>query len=90
MPERAKYWETWTDREGYCCSSPVQLFATPWTASCQALLSMGFPKQEYWSGLPFPPPGILLYPGIKLASSALAVGFLYHIATWVGEGYNSP
>ena len=37
----------------YC----VQLFATPWTAAHQAPLSMGFPRQEYWSGLPLPPPG---------------------------------
>ena len=36
--------------------SHVQLFATPWIIACQALLS-GFSKQEYWSGLPFPPPG---------------------------------
>jgi len=36
------------------------------------------------------PPGVLSYPGIKLASPALAVGILYCIATWVGEGYNSP
>ena len=36
--------------------SCVQLFVTPWTVACQAALSMGFPKQEYWSGLPFPSP----------------------------------
>ena len=36
--------------------SQVRLFATPWTAALQALLSMGFSRQEYWSGLPFPPP----------------------------------
>ena len=36
----------------------VQLFATPWTIAHQALLSMGFSRQEYWSGLPFPPPRI--------------------------------
>ena len=35
--------------------SHVQLFATPWTIACLAPLSMGFPRQEYWSGLPFPP-----------------------------------
>ena len=35
--------------------SPVQLFATPWTVAYQAPLSMGFSRQEYWSGLPFPP-----------------------------------
>ena len=39
-----------------CSISHVQLFATPWTAACQAPLSMGFPRQEYWRGLPFPSP----------------------------------
>ena len=39
--------------------SCIQLFATPWTAVYQAPLSMGFSNQEYWSGLPFPSPGIL-------------------------------
>ena len=45
--------------------------ATPWTIAHQALLFMGFSKQEYWSGLPFPPPGDLPDPGIKHASPAL-------------------
>ena len=36
---------------------------TRWTVACQAPLSMGFPRQEYWSGLPFPSPGDLPYPG---------------------------
>ena len=48
---------------------------TPWTVACQASLSMGFPKQEYWSGLPFPSPGDLPNPGIKPASPALVGGF---------------
>ena len=43
-----------------CC--PVWLFVTPWTVACQALSSMGFPRQEYWSGLPFPSPGDLPNP----------------------------
>ena len=43
--------------------SRVQLFATPWTVACQAPLSMGFSRQEYWSGLPFPSPGDLPNPG---------------------------
>ena len=47
--------------------SHVQLFATLWTAVCQALLSMGFPRQEYWSGLPSPPQGIFLTQGSVLA-----------------------
>ena len=45
--------------------SCVQLFATPWTVACQAPLSMGFSRHEYWSGLPCPPPGDLPGPGIK-------------------------
>ena len=51
---------------------------TPWTVTHQALLSMGFSRQKYWSGLPFPPAGDLLDPGIKpmsLVSLALAGGF---------------
>ena len=40
-----------------------QLFATPWTAAYQAPLSLGFSRQEYWSGLPLPPPGDLPDPG---------------------------
>ena len=53
----------------------VQLFVTPWTVAHQAPLYMGFPRQEYQSGLPFPPPGDLSKPGIKptsLRSPALA------------------
>ena len=48
--------------------SCVQLFATPWTVACQAPLSMGFLRQEYWSGLPFPSPGDLPNPGTELGS----------------------
>ena len=57
--------------------SHVQLFLTPWTTAQQALLSMEFSRQEYWSGLPFPAPGDLPDPVIKptfLASPALAGG----------------
>ena len=39
------------------CFSHVPLFATPWTVACKAPLSMGFSRQEYWSGLPYPLPG---------------------------------
>ena len=48
---------------------------TPWTVACLAPLSLRFPRQEYWSQLPFPSPGDLLDPGIKPASPALAGGF---------------
>ena len=49
--------------------------ATPQTVARQAPLSMGFPRQEYWSGLPFPPPGDLPDPGLEPKSPALAGGF---------------
>ena len=51
--------------------SRVQLFVTPWTVACQAPLSMGFPRQEHWSGLPFASPGDLPEPGIEPRSPAL-------------------
>ena len=57
-------------------SNCVQLFVTPWTVSCQAPLSMEFPRQEYWSGLPFPFPGDLPNPEIKPGSPALQVDSL--------------
>ena len=50
--------------------SSVRLFATPWTVAHQAPPSMGFSRQEYWSGLPFPSPGDLPDPGIKPGSPA--------------------
>ena len=51
--------------------SRVRLFATPWTVARQAPPSMGFSRQEYWSGLPFPSPGDLPDPGIEPRSPAL-------------------
>ena len=51
--------------------SRVQLFATPWTVAYQAPPSMGFSRQEHWSGLPFPSPGHLPNPGIEPGSPAL-------------------
>ena len=56
--------------------SCVCLFATPWTIDCKALLSMGFPMQENWSGQPFPSPGDLPDPAIELRSPALQVDSL--------------
>ena len=52
------------------CFSRVRLFVTQWTVAHQAPLSMEYSRQEYWSGLPFPPPGDLPDPGIKLLSVA--------------------
>ena len=64
------------------------LFETPWTVTHQALLSMGFSRQEYWMGLPFPTPGDLPKPGIKpgsLMSPALAGGFFTTSPTWEAQ-----
>ena len=64
--------------------SRVQLFAIPWTVACQTCLSSGFSRQEYWSGLPFPSPGDLPYPGIQpesLVSPAMAGRFFTTIDT---------
>ena len=65
-----------------CCQSLsfVWLFVTPWTVAHQAPPSMGFSRQEYWSGLPFPSPGDLPDPEIELVSPALAGGLFYHEA----------
>ena len=51
--------------------SPVRLFVTPWTVAYQAPLSMGFSRQECWTGLPFPSPGDLPEPGNEPGSPAL-------------------
>ena len=51
--------------------SRVRLFAIPWIVAYQAPPSMGFSRQEYWSGLPFPSPGDLPNPGIEPGSPAL-------------------
>ena len=76
---------------GYLCLLPftlcawllshVWLFATPWTVAQQAPLSMGFSRQEYWSGLPCPPPGDLPVPGIEPRSPRIAGGFFTSWAT---------
>ena len=71
--------------------SHVQLLSTPWTVARQAPLSMGFSRQEYWSGLPCPPPGDLPDPGINptsLRSSALAEGSL--LLAQPGKPVRSP
>ena len=69
------------DRAAAYVLAHVQLFATPWTVAHQAPLSTGFSKQEYWSGLPCPPPGELPNPGIKLLSpgSPALVGIFFFL-----------
>ena len=65
--------------------SPVQLFVTQWTIACQAPLSLGFSRQEYWSGLPSPSLGDLPDLGMEprfLMSLALASAFFTTSATW--------
>ena len=75
-----------------CCGclvakSCLKLSVTPWTVALQAALSMGFPRPEYWSGLPFPSPVDLPNPGIKpvswsaLNSHGLEIWFPYYLPT---------
>ena len=67
--------------------SRVRFFVTPWTVAHQAPLSMGFFRQEYWSGMPCPPPGDFPSPGIEpasLMSPATAGGFFTTSATCGG------
>ena len=61
--------------------SDVWLFAAPWTVACQVPESIEFSSQESWSGLPFPTPGNLPYPGIKPHVSCLGEQIHYHWAT---------
>jgi len=76
--------------ERECCAllryiSCVQLCATPWIVACQDPLSMGFSRQEYWSGVPSPSPGDLSHQRIKptsLMSPALAGRFFTTSTTW--------
>ena len=66
----------------------VRLFVAPWTVARQAPLSVGFSRQEHWSGLPFPSPRDLAGPGVKAASHmspALADGFFTTSATWEAQ-----
>ena len=67
--------------------SSVRLFVTPWTVAHQAPPSMGFSRQEYWSGLPFPSPGDLPDPGIKPRSPTLQAGALASEPSGKPNGY---
>ena len=70
-----------------CALSCVQLFVTPWTVTCQTPLFTGFFKQDYWSGLPFPPPGDFPNSGIKPMSPILAGRFLTNCIAWEALTY---
>ena len=63
------------------CFSYVHLFATPCAVACQVPLSMGFPRQECWSGLSFPPPGIFPTQGSNLR--------LLHLLCWQMDSFES-
>ena len=69
-------WGCEVQEGGYICGvglvdKSCPTLVTQWTVACQAPLSMGFSRQEYWSRVPFPSPGALPDPGIKPGSSAL-------------------
>ena len=72
--------------------SHFQLFATPWTIACQAPLSLGCPRQEYWSGLPFPSPGDLPDPGMErvFPASPIWQAVLYYCASWEAPSLTTP
>ena len=84
--------KVWIIRTVSCCTkllSCVWLRVTPWTVACQAPLSMGFFRHEYWSNLPCPPPGDLPDSGIKTASlkpPALAGSFFFFFKPLVLHG----
>ena len=66
--------------------------AIPWTVACQCLLSMGFSRQEYWNGLPFPSPGQLPKPGIEplsLMSPELEAGPLLLTSHFMGNRWGN-
>ena len=77
--------------------SHVLLFVTPWTVAAQAPLSVGFSRQEYYSGFPFPSPGELPDPGTELRSSALQADTLptelcgkpHSLSPWNSPGHNT-
>ena len=66
------------ERESVSGSVMSRLFVTPWTVAHQAPLSIGFSRQEYWSGFPFPSPGDLPNPGIEPMSPALQADSLWY------------
>ena len=96
------FWKwAWREHVCACILSHVWLFATLWTVAHQASLPMGFSKQEYWSRLPFPPPGDLPDPGVEPTSLALAgeffitepLGYLHLEGTYLNiikTIYNKP
>ena len=78
------------DGGGGLVAKSYPALATPWTVACQTPLSMGFSRQECWSGLLFPPPADLLNLGIEpasLMSPALAGGVFTASATWEANFY---
>ena len=72
-----------------CVLSRVWLFATPWTVARQAPLCMEFSRQEYWNGLPFPPPGHLPNPEIKPMSLASVVKNLCDLGSYRPDTHDS-
>ena len=79
--ESLEYSQTGTEENDlswlFTCEVESDSFVTPWTTSWQAPLSMGFSRQEYWSGLPCPSPGDLLDPGIKSGDTAVSTAFVF-------------
>ena len=80
--------QTWPLQHACVCvqlPSHVWLFETPWTAACQAPLFIEFSRQEYWTGLPFPPPWDLPRPRDWTHISCIGSGILCHCTTWEAQ-----
>ena len=70
----------------YCLVYRSGLTVSPWIVAHKAPLSLGFPRQEYWSELPFPSPGHLPHQGIKPTSPALQADFLFFLLLLSHQG----
>ena len=75
--------------DGDLVAKSCPTLATPWTVTYQALLSMGLPRQEYWSGLPFPSPGDLPDPRIESRSLALQADSLPTEPSWKSKVFST-
>ena len=81
------FYSIWKWSESYFLIH-VQLFGIPWTVACPAPLSIGFSRQEYWSGLPFPSPADLSYPGTN-PGLLHCRQILYQLNHWGSPSYTT-
>ena len=87
--EQVMIWSHHGQRSSCMRAKSLQLFVTPWTVAYQAPLSMGFSRQEHWSGLPCPPQGNLSNPGTKLMSLSFAMAGRFFTTSATREAQRS-